>query len=151
MSVVQRPPTSLGGAAAHRASRPQVAPQRLHHLAYVTRDTEATAEFYTGVLGLPLVNAVVNDHVPSTKEALPYIHSFFRLGTGETIAFFKIAKPAATGTQNASPSTAPSSTWRWRCRRVKTSTPGVPGWPPAGSRSSQTIAAACTASISAIR
>ena len=98
MSVVQRPPTSLGGAAAHSASRPQVAPQRLHHLAYVTRDTEATAEFYTGVLGLPLVNAVVDDHVPSTKEPLPYFHSFFRLGTGETIAFFEspsLPPPAA--------------------------------------------------------
>ena len=89
MSVLQPPPTSLGGAAARSAARPQVAPQRLHHLAYVTCDTEATAEFYTGVLGLPLVNAVVDDHVPSTKEALPYIHSFFRLGTGETIAFFE--------------------------------------------------------------
>jgi len=89
MPAPQRPPTSLGGSAAHSVARPQVALQRLHHLAYVTRDTEATAEFYTGVLGLPLVNAVVDDHVPSTKEALPYIHSFFRLGTGETIAFFE--------------------------------------------------------------
>jgi catechol 2,3-dioxygenase-like lactoylglutathione lyase family enzyme len=89
MSVVQRPPKSLGEAAAHSATRPRVAPQRLHHLAYVTRDTEATAAFYTGVLGLPLVNAVIDDHVPSTKEALPFIHSFFRLGTGETIAFFE--------------------------------------------------------------
>ena len=147
MSVVQRPPTSLGGAAAHSASRPQVAPQRLHHLAYVTGDTEATAEFYTGVLGLPLVNAVVDDHVPSTKEALPYIHSFFRLGTGETIAFFE-CQACRHRQPKRMPSTAPSSTWRWRCRRVKTSTPGVPGWSPAGSRSSQSITAASTASTS---
>lgn len=89
MSLVQRPPTPLAATAPHGAGRPQVAPQRLHHLAYVTRDTEATADFYTGVLGLPLVNAVVDDRVPSTKEAMPYMHSFFRLGTGETIAFFE--------------------------------------------------------------
>ena len=89
MSVVQRPPTPLGGAATQSAGRPQVVPQRLHHLAYVTRDTEATADFYTRMLGLPLVNAVLDDHVPSTKEPLPYFHSFFRLGTGETIAFFE--------------------------------------------------------------
>lgn len=86
MSVLQRSPEE---AIAQRAARPDVAPQRLHHLAYVTRDTEATAAFYSGVLGLPLVNAVIDDHVPSTKEALPFIHSFFRLGTGETIAFFE--------------------------------------------------------------
>lgn len=89
MPQPHRPPTSRGGTAAHSAARPQVVPQRLHHLAYITRDSEATAEFYTRVLGLPLVNAVVDDHVPSTKEALPYIHTFFRLGTGETIAFFE--------------------------------------------------------------
>lgn len=77
MTAVRRPPM------------PQVAPQRLHHLAYVTQDTEATADFYTRVMGLPLVNAVLDDHVPSTKEPLPYFHSFFRLGTGETIAFFE--------------------------------------------------------------
>jgi catechol 2,3-dioxygenase-like lactoylglutathione lyase family enzyme len=82
MSLVQRPPTPLAATAIHSGGRPQVVPQRLHHLAYVTRDTEATADFYTGVLGLPLVNAVVDDRVPSTKEALPYMHSFFRLGTG---------------------------------------------------------------------
>ncbi len=88
MTVMQRPPMPLQ-AASQSAGRPEVAPQRLHHLAYMTQDTEATAAFYTDVLGLPLVNAVLDDHVPSTKEPLPYFHSFFRLGTGETIAFFE--------------------------------------------------------------
>ena len=85
MSVMQRALTPPGAA----ARRPQMVAQRLHHLAYVTHDTEATANFYTKILGLPLVNAVLDDHVPSTKEPLPYFHSFFRLGTGETIAFFE--------------------------------------------------------------
>jgi catechol 2,3-dioxygenase-like lactoylglutathione lyase family enzyme len=88
MNDMQRPSPPLK-AAARSAVRPEVLPQRLHHLAYVTQDTEATAAFYTGVLGLPLVNAVLDDHVPSTKEPLPYFHSFFRLGTGETVAFFE--------------------------------------------------------------
>ena len=88
MNDMQRPATPLK-AAGQSAVRPEVLPQRLHHLAYVTQDTEATAAFYTEVLGLPLVNAVLDDHVPSTKEPLPYFHSFFRLGTGETIAFFE--------------------------------------------------------------
>ncbi len=88
MTVVQKPPTPLQ-AAPQSTGRPQVVPQRLHHLAYVTQDTEATADFYSRVLGMPLVNAVLDGEVPSTREKLPYFHSFFRLGTGETIAFFE--------------------------------------------------------------
>ena len=88
MTVVQKPPTPLQ-AASQSAERPQVVPQRLHHLAYVTQDTEATADFYTRVLGMPLVNTILDGEVPSTREPLPYFHSFFRLGTGETIAFFE--------------------------------------------------------------
>lgn len=88
MTLVQRPPAPLQ-AASHSAGRPKVAPQRLHHLAYVTQDTEATADFYTRVMGMPLVNAILDGEVPSTREKLPYFHSFFRLGSGETIAFFE--------------------------------------------------------------
>jgi catechol 2,3-dioxygenase-like lactoylglutathione lyase family enzyme len=62
---------------------------RLHHLAYVTHDTEATVAFYTKVLGMPLVNAVLDDKVPSTGAEYPYFHSFFRMASGETIAFFE--------------------------------------------------------------
>ncbi len=88
MSVMHRPPAPLL-ATSPAAGRPAVSPQRLHHLAYVTGDTEATADFYTRVLGLPLVNAILDGEVPSTGEKLPYFHSFFRLGSGETIAFFE--------------------------------------------------------------
>lgn len=69
-------------------SRPRTV-SRLHHLAYVTHDTAATVEFYTRVMGMPLVNAVLDDKVPSTGAEYPYFHSFFRMTSGETLAFFE--------------------------------------------------------------
>jgi catechol 2,3-dioxygenase-like lactoylglutathione lyase family enzyme len=55
----------------------------------VTHDSEATAEFYTRIMGMELVNAVMDDKVPSTGDAFPYLHIFFRLGDGSTLAFFE--------------------------------------------------------------
>lgn len=88
MTVVQRPPDAMQ-ASSRGTTVPMVGPQRLHHLAYVTMDTEATADFYTRVMGMPLVNAILDSEVPSTREPFPYFHSFFRLASGETIAFFE--------------------------------------------------------------
>ena len=64
-------------------------PTMLSHVAYITHDTAATAEFYSDVLGMELVNAVLDDSIPSTGEAVPYFHSFFRMSDGSTIAFFE--------------------------------------------------------------
>lgn len=64
-------------------------PQMLSHVAYITRDTAATVEFYTRILGMELVNAVLDDAIPSTGDPVPYFHSFFRMGDGSTIAFFE--------------------------------------------------------------
>ena len=61
----------------------------LSHVAYMTRDTAATADFYTRILGMELVNAVLDDSIPSTGEPIPYFHSFFRMADGSTIAFFE--------------------------------------------------------------
>lgn len=61
----------------------------LHHAAYVTHDVEATVDFYTNVLGLPLVSSVTDDRIPSTGDPFPYIHLFFKMGDGSTIAFFE--------------------------------------------------------------
>jgi len=61
----------------------------LSHVAYMTRDTAATAEFYTHILGMELVNAVLDDSIPSTGEPIPYFHSFFRMSDGSTVAFFE--------------------------------------------------------------
>jgi catechol 2,3-dioxygenase-like lactoylglutathione lyase family enzyme len=68
---------------------PAPRPQSLHHTAYVTHDTEATVKFYTEILDMPLVSAVVDDEVPSTGDPWPYLHLFFELGDGSTIAFFE--------------------------------------------------------------
>jgi catechol 2,3-dioxygenase-like lactoylglutathione lyase family enzyme len=64
-------------------------PAMLSHVAYVTRDTEATTDFYSRILGMELVNAVLDDSIPSTGEPVPYFHSFFRMADGSTVAFFE--------------------------------------------------------------
>jgi catechol 2,3-dioxygenase-like lactoylglutathione lyase family enzyme len=64
-------------------------PSNHHHLAYCTHDTQATIDFYTRVLGMPLVGAVVDDRIPSTGEPYPYLHTFFRMGDGACLAFFE--------------------------------------------------------------
>jgi catechol 2,3-dioxygenase-like lactoylglutathione lyase family enzyme len=78
-------------------------PQMLSHLAYVTPDAEATVDFYTRVMGMEFVLAVMDDKVPSTGEPFPYFHIFFRLGDGSTIAFFE-----APGLPSRPPATHPA-------------------------------------------
>jgi catechol 2,3-dioxygenase-like lactoylglutathione lyase family enzyme len=77
-----------GLAPARESDRPGM-PAMLSHVAYMTRDTEATADFYTRILGMELVNAVLDDAIPSTGEPIPYFHSFFRMHDGSTVAFFE--------------------------------------------------------------
>jgi catechol 2,3-dioxygenase-like lactoylglutathione lyase family enzyme len=64
-------------------------PAMLSHAAYITHDTEKTADFFTRVLGMELVNAVLDDKIPSTGDPVPYFHSFFKMRDGSTIAFFE--------------------------------------------------------------
>jgi catechol 2,3-dioxygenase-like lactoylglutathione lyase family enzyme len=64
-------------------------PKMLNHVAYVTHDAAATADFYTHLLGMELASAVMADRLPSTGDPFPYFHLFFRLGDGSTIAFFE--------------------------------------------------------------
>ena len=81
-------------------------PGMLSHVAYITRDTAATADFYTRILGMELVNAVLDDAIPSTGEPIPYFHSFFRMEDGSTVAFFEapelppLADPPAPGVRH---------------------------------------------------
>ncbi len=73
-------------------------PRGLHHVAYVIRDAAETAEFYQRVLRMELVGFVIDDKVPSTGDAFPYVHLFCELGDGSTIAFFEsvgLPPPAA--------------------------------------------------------
>jgi catechol 2,3-dioxygenase-like lactoylglutathione lyase family enzyme len=74
------------------SERPQVRPgipSSHHHLAYTTHDTRATIEFYTRVMGMPLVGAVIDDRIPSTKDPYTYLHTFFRMEDGACLAFFE--------------------------------------------------------------
>ena len=43
-------------------------PTMLSHVAYITHDTGATVRFYTELLGMELVNAVLDDSIPSTGD-----------------------------------------------------------------------------------
>ena len=62
----------------------------LYHYAYACRDAEETRHFYEDILGLPLVNCMLADKVPSTGEEKPYAHFFFEMGDGSYIAFFDL-------------------------------------------------------------
>src|ERR1700743_2816514 len=67
----------------------EYAPIRLNHLAYVTHDTAATVKFWTEVMQMKLVEAVMHERVRSTGDPFPYVHFFFRMQDGSTIAFFE--------------------------------------------------------------
>ncbi|WP_416900072.1 MAG: VOC family protein [Minwuia sp.] len=75
--------------AASRPANPGLTPQMLNHAAYVTHDVEATADFYTRVMGMELASTIYDDTVPSTGDAFPYFHIFFRMADGSTVAFFE--------------------------------------------------------------
>lgn len=81
----------------------RLTPLMLNHAAWVTHDVAATADFYTKIMGMDLASTVLDDSIPSTGDAIPYFHIFFRMQDGSTIAFFeaiglperpKVAHPA---------------------------------------------------------
>lgn len=78
-------------------------PVMLNHAAWVTHDVEATAEFYTRIMGMELASTVYDDKVPSTGADIPYFHIFFRMQDGSTLAFFESPglPPAAESTHPA--------------------------------------------------
>ncbi|MDN4572258.1 glyoxalase [Pandoraea cepalis] len=67
----------------------------LHHFAWRCKDAEATRHFYEDILGLPLVHVIKNDFVPSTGEFCPYVHIFFRMHDGSSLAFFDLGDDIA--------------------------------------------------------
>ncbi len=72
-----------------KPANPGLTPMMLNHAAWVTHDVAATTEFYTRIMGMELASTVVDDHVPSTGDQIPYFHIFFRMGDGSTLAFFE--------------------------------------------------------------
>lgn len=65
--------------------------QGINHIALVCRDMKETVDFYTRVLGMPLIKTV---ELPDGGQ-----HFFFDCGGGASVAFFwwKDAPPAAPG------------------------------------------------------
>jgi catechol 2,3-dioxygenase-like lactoylglutathione lyase family enzyme len=77
--------------------------KQLHHVAYRCRDAKETVEFYTRVLGLEFAMALSEDRVPSTGEAHPYMHIFFRMDDGSYVAFFELPDAPAMGRDGSTP------------------------------------------------
>lgn len=75
--------------AATTVNRLGLTPTMLNHAAYVTHDAAATVDFYTQVMGMELASTLMGDRIPSTGDAFPYFHLFFRMGDGSTMAFFE--------------------------------------------------------------
>jgi catechol 2,3-dioxygenase-like lactoylglutathione lyase family enzyme len=67
-------------------------PRKLHHVAYRCRDARETVDFYTRVVGMPFVHAIINERVPSLQDPCPHIHIFFGMDDGSCLAFFELAE-----------------------------------------------------------
>lgn len=65
------------------ASRIPGRPTRYHHVAFGTKDVEATLDFYENRLGLPLVHC--ENHLAGEGW---FRHFFFDVGNGELLGFF---------------------------------------------------------------
>lgn len=72
----------------------------VHHLALNTEDMKATIDFWTEVLGMPLIHALKvpkGASGPLNRGNPPYEdmrHYFFDMGNDSTVAFFEIPKGA---------------------------------------------------------
>src|ERR1700749_55049 len=76
-------------AAATPATNEGLAPNRLHHAAWVTLDSEATRHFYEDVLGVPLVATWCEE-----MNGQAYVHTFYAMRDGGALAFFEYANQA---------------------------------------------------------
>src|SRR5262245_61632744 len=66
-------------------------PSRLHHTAYVSKNLEATRQFYEDVIGLPLMATwCESDELFGAERT--YCHLFFGLNDGSALAFFQFAR-----------------------------------------------------------
>lgn len=72
-----------------KPGNPGLKPSMLNHAAWVTHDVAATYDFYTRVMGMEIASTVIDDKVPSTGDAFPYFHVFFKMKDGSTLAFFE--------------------------------------------------------------
>ena len=63
----------------------------LHHVAFATKDLEATHRFYEDLMGFPLIHAEGEQRPPTNGRPAGWIkHVFYDIGDDECIAFFRI-------------------------------------------------------------
>jgi len=67
-------------------------PQRLHHFAFVIKDSVVNRQFFEDVLGLPLVATwCERSNYTLIGRDVDYCHTFYAIGDGGTLAFFQFA------------------------------------------------------------
>ena len=76
--------------------------RRLHHHAVRTDDMEATRRFYEDILGMPMVSAMKESVDSTNGRKTPFLHCFFEMGDGGSLAFFQFL-PDAYGPANKLP------------------------------------------------
>ena len=122
---------------AAKIDAPQPLTRGVHHLALNTDDMKATIDFWTEVLGMPLIHALKvpkGASGPLNRGNPPFEdmrHYFFDMGNDSTVAFFEIPKGAKGqadrdeigGMQHCSFATTPAAfeelQKRLRARRIE--------------------------------
>ena len=77
------------------AGRPDTSARGLNHLVLICSDIARTIEFYTQVLGFPLVRLFQNRDLASST------HFFFDIGNGNQLAFFDFPEHPMPPTQES--------------------------------------------------
>ncbi len=62
--------------------------QRISHVALVIDDPVPTHEFWTKVMGLRYSTCFLSDHNHGSGEFEPYLHTFYTLPDGTSLAYF---------------------------------------------------------------
>lgn len=78
-----------------KAERPESTAIGVHHLALICSDIDRTMQFYTEVLGFPLVELFENRDLPSST------HFFFDIGNGNLLAFFDFPEDPMPATRES--------------------------------------------------
>jgi catechol 2,3-dioxygenase-like lactoylglutathione lyase family enzyme len=74
---------------------PRITYERMHHIAYVVKDHEATRHFYEDILGIPLIAAwsEIQEYPNFPGRKIEFLHTFYGLDNGACIAFFGYRDP----------------------------------------------------------
>ncbi|MCS6764808.1 MAG: VOC family protein [Candidatus Protistobacter heckmanni] len=76
---------------------------KIHHVAYRSKNSKETVEWYCKYLNMDFQLAFAEDYVPSTKALDPYMHIFLDAGNGNVPAFFKLPTQPDMGRDENTP------------------------------------------------